>query len=315
MCATSLLFAISFALGEMLVARQRFLAYGIAPLLYNSGIVLGALVLGPRMGILGVAIGTVLGSVLHLGARLVGVLRTDASVRPALEIRTAAFREYVRLAIPRMISEPIEALTFGYFVRSASAIAIGGVSAVSYARNFQSVPVSLIGIAFAVAAFPVLSAAAAANDRPRFVRTVGINIASITVITTVGALLMSLLATRIIDLFLGGEAFDAEDVALTASVLAAFTLSIPLEALTHLLARAVFATRNTILPVIASIVGLLVTIGAVELLRGDQGLVALPLAFAAGQGVKVLILGGALLLRIRDWGTRPDRLATETPPS
>ncbi|MCY7417872.1 MAG: hypothetical protein LH650_05150, partial [Chloroflexi bacterium] len=66
MCLTALVFAVSFALGEILVARQRFLAFGLAPLLYNLGIVLGALLLGPSMGIEGVAIGTLVGSLLHL---------------------------------------------------------------------------------------------------------------------------------------------------------------------------------------------------------------------------------------------------------
>ena len=84
MCLTALVFAVSFALGELLVARQRFLAYGIAPLLYNLGIVLGAVLLGPRMGIEGVAIGTLVGSLLHLGVRIVGARRTGFRYRPAL---------------------------------------------------------------------------------------------------------------------------------------------------------------------------------------------------------------------------------------
>ena len=41
MLITALIFAASFALGEMLVARQRFLGYGLAPVLYNLGIVAG----------------------------------------------------------------------------------------------------------------------------------------------------------------------------------------------------------------------------------------------------------------------------------
>jgi len=302
MCGTTVIFAISFTIGEMLVARQRFLAYGIAPLLYNTGIVLGVVVLGPRMGIMGAAIGTVVGSLLHLGVRLIGVRRTDASLRPALFFRTREYREYLRLSIPRMVAEPIESLTFTWFTRVATTIVVGGVSAVSFARNFQSVPVSLVGVAFSIAAFPVLSAAAGAGDRPRFVRIVTTNLVTITVITTVGALLMYLLSGRIIDVFLRGDAFDAQDAALTAAVLGAFTLSIPLEALTHLLARAVYATRNTLLPVIASLVGLVVTLVTVEMLKDSQGLVALPLAFAAGQGVKAALLGAILVLRIGGMG-------------
>ncbi|MEZ4597084.1 MAG: lipid II flippase MurJ [Chloroflexota bacterium] len=92
MCLTSLVFAVSFALGELLVARQRFLAYGVAPLLYNLGIVLGTLLLAPSMGIEGVAIGTLTGALLHLAVRVVGVGRAGFRVRPALALRTPEFR-------------------------------------------------------------------------------------------------------------------------------------------------------------------------------------------------------------------------------
>ncbi|MFN8621865.1 MAG: lipid II flippase MurJ [Chloroflexota bacterium] len=299
MCVTSVAFAVSFALGEMLVARQRFLSYGAAPLLYNTGIVVGTLLLGPRMGIAGAAVGTVIGSLLHLGVRVGGVLRTDASLRPLLLVRTLAVREYLRLSLPRMIAEPIESITFAWFIRVASGIAAGGVSAVSFARNFQSVPVSLVGVAFSVAAFPVLAAAVASGDRARFVRTVGVNTLTIGALTTVAGVLLLVLGERIVGIFLGGDAFDDADVALTGAILGAFALSVPLEALTHLLARAVYATRNTLLPVLASLAGLAVTVVTVELLKDGQGLVALPLSFAAGQGVKVLLLGLALLVRIR----------------
>jgi putative peptidoglycan lipid II flippase len=311
MCVTSLIFAASFALGEMLVVRQRFLAYGLAPLLYNTGIVLGTLVLSPSMGIYGAAIGTVIGALLHLGIRLFDILRIGVHLRFQLELRSLAFRDYFRLTIPKMLSQPIEPLTFLYFTRVASTLTEGSVSAVSFARNFQSVPVSLIGVAFSVAAFPILAAAAAAGDRARFSHQVITNILTITVLTTAAAITLYVLSSFVIDLFLGGEAFDAQDVATTSLVLGAFTLSIPLESLTHLLARAIYSTRNTILPVIASIVGLVVTVVVVELLLGSQGIVALPLGFAAGQGAKVAVLAVALVVRTRT--IRPESVPPPSP--
>jgi putative peptidoglycan lipid II flippase len=212
-----------------------------------------------------------------------------------------------------MLSQPIEPLTFLYFTRVASTLTEGSVSAVSFARNFQSVPVSLIGVAFSVAAFPILAAAAAAGDRARFSHQVITNILTITVLTTAAAIILYVLSTFVIDLFLGGEAFDAQDVATTALVLGAFTLSIPLESLTHLLARAIYSTRNTILPVIASIVGLIVTVVVVELLLGSQGIVALPLGFAAGQGAKVAVLAVALVVRTRT--IQPESVPPSSPSS
>jgi putative peptidoglycan lipid II flippase len=299
MCLTSLVFALSFALGELLVARQRFLAYGVAPLLYNLGIVLGALLLAPSMGIEGVAIGTLVGALLHLAVRVVGVARTGFRYRPTLGVRTPEFREFLRLSVPRAIAQPIEAVTFLFFTRVASEMAAGSVSAVSFARNFQSVPVSLIGIAFSVAAFPVLSRVAASGDRARFRRVVRDNVLLIGALSALAGLALALVAELAIRVLLGGEAFDAEDVATTSTLLVAFAISVPLESLTHVLARSIYATRHTLLPVVASVVGLAVIVVTLEALRGSEGLVAVPVAFAAGMAARVAILVVALAWRTR----------------
>jgi putative peptidoglycan lipid II flippase len=299
MLLSPILFAISSALGELLVARQRFLAYGVAPLLYNLGIVLGALVLGPRMGIEGVAIGTLVGAALHLGIRIVGVIRAGFAYRFTLDIQTLQFREFIRLSIPRIVAEPVETATFIAFNSFASAMAAGSITAVSFARNFQSVPVSLIGIAFSIAAFPVLSRVAASGDRGRFRRLVRDNVLLIGGLSVLAGIALALVAGIAIRVLLGGEEFDDEDVATTTTLLVVFAVSVPLESLTHVLARAVYATRHTLLAVLASLAGLGTTILALELLRDGQGLVAVPLAFAAGMAVRVAILVGTLAWRIR----------------
>jgi putative peptidoglycan lipid II flippase len=306
MCVSGVIFAASLALGEMLVARQRFLSYGLAPILYNAGIALGALALAPSMGIHGVAVGTVVGALLHLGIRVVEIRRTDFRFRPDLYLRTTAFREYVRLSIPKMLSQPIEPLTYLFFTSVASTFVAGSVSQVSYARNFQSVPVSLVGVAFAVAAFPILSAAAAAGDRARFVRLTVTNVLTILILTTAAAIMLYLVAEPVIRLLLGGGAFDAEDVAATTLLLQAFALSIPLESVTQVLSRAIYATRNTVLPAAASILGLLVTVATVSLLTPDRGIVALPLGFATGMATKVVVLSVALAVRVRGMAVLTD---------
>ena len=89
-------------------------------------------------------------------------------------------------------------------------------------------------------------------------------------------------------------------------LLAAFALSVPLEAMTHLLSRALYSTNNTLLPVTASVVGLLVTVLTVNLLLDDHGVVALPLGFAAGLAAKVIVSAAALVFRLRTVGTAPE---------
>src|SRR5512141_624511 len=209
MCVTPVIFAASIALGEVLVADRRFLFYGLAPLLYNGGIVAGSLLFARSLGIYGAALGTVLGALLHLGIRVAGIRRTQFRIRTRLAVRTTAVREFIRLMLPKMASHPVDPLTFLYFTALATRFGTGNVSAVSFARNFQSVPVSLIGVSIAVAAFPVLSAAAASGDRPGFVRILTTNLATTAILTAGAALVLFILSRVVIAVLLGGGAFDA----------------------------------------------------------------------------------------------------------
>lgn len=306
MLLTPIIFAASLSLGEVLLADQRFLPYGSAPLLYNGGIVLGTVALSGPWGIFGPAIGAVIGALLHLGVRLWGLRGTGFRVRPRWAIHTRAVRDFVRLMLPKMASHPVEPLTFLFFTAVATTLAAGSVTSVSFARNFQSVPVSIIGISFATAAFPTLAAAYAAGDRREFGTTFFRNLLVVSILTTVAAIVLFAVGPIAIELLLGGGAFDAEDVALTAGVLGVFALSIPFESATHLLSRAIYATRNTLLQVLSSLAGFGVTIGVTLALAQDAGVTAIPVGFAAGMVVRVLLLSGSLAWRLRRW----DRLQT-----
>jgi putative peptidoglycan lipid II flippase len=300
MLATQVLFAASLTLGQVLLAEQRFFWYGIAPLLYNAGIILGTVVF-TGLGIFGPAIGAVIGATIHLASRFVGLRRSRFRIGLGGSFRTASVREFVRLMLPKTASHPVEPMTFLFFTSIATTLAAGSVSAVSFARNFQSVPVSLIGVAFALAVFPALSAAHATGDHGRFLRLLRTNLVSIGLLTTAAAVALAIVARLAIEVLLGGGAFDAEDVALTSAVLAAFALSVPLESLTHLLSRAIYATRHTLLQVLASLGGLGITVLATLGLLEGLGILAIPVGFAIGQAAKVLLLALALGVRLRAW--------------
>lgn len=299
MCVTQVLFAGSMALGEVLVAEHRFFFYGAAPLLYNLGIVLGTLLLVDRIGIFAPAVGAVLGASLHLGIRLVGISRTTYRPRPRLHLRTPAIREFFRLLVPKFGSGPLDPLTFIVFTNLASTIAVGGVTVIDQARNFQSLPVSLIGVTFALAVFPTLAARYAAHDRAGFRTLVVRHALTIGLMTAGAAAGLIILAPFGIDLLLGGGAFGPDDVARTAQVLAVFALSVPFESLGHLLSRAIYATHHTLWQVGASILGFVVTIVAAQLLAPGLGLIAIPLGFTLGSAVRCAALIAVLATRIR----------------
>jgi putative peptidoglycan lipid II flippase len=299
MLLTPILFAASITLGEILVAERRFLSYALAPILYNVGIVAGTVLLHDRIGIHAAAVGAVLGAALHLGIRLAGMTTSRVRVRFRLRLRMPALHEFLRLMVPKMVAHPIEPVTFLFFTNVASTLAAGSVTSVSFARNFQSVPVALVGVAISLAAFPSLSAVWASGDREAFGRLVRTNAITIGVLTVLSAIALIVIGPIAIEVLLGGGAFDAEDVRVTATVLAAFALAVPFDALGHLTARGLYATHNTLLPVLAAVAGFAVTIVVTLVLVDRVGVVAIPLGFASGTATKTLLQGLALARRIR----------------
>jgi putative peptidoglycan lipid II flippase len=300
MALSQVLFAGSMALGEVLVADRRFFFYGVAPLLYNLGIVIGTLAFANQLGIVAPAIGVLIGAAMHAGIRLIGVLtRTTFRVRARLAIHAQGIREFFRLAIPKAASGPVEPITFLYFTNVASGLAAGSIVTIDLARNFQSVPVSLIGVAFSIAAFPVLAAAYNAHDRrglARLTATHGLTIGLLTAAAAVGLIVVGPTA---IDVLLGGGRFDADDVARTAAALSVFALAVPFESLGHLLSRAIYATHHTIGQVVATLVGFAVTIVATQLLLGELQALAIPAGWALGVGVRFVLLVLVFLERLR----------------
>ena len=310
-CLGQVLFAASICLGEVLVANRRFLSYALAPILYTGGIVAGTVLGAERFGIVATAWGAVAGACLHLGVRAIGTLRTSFRARPALRIQTPAFREFVRLMIPRMISHPIEPAIFTYFTALASTIAVGGVTAVNFALDYQVVPVSLIGIAFSLAVFPTLSAAYADRDPTTFRAVLRQNLVTIGVLTTLAAVALFVGSGLLVRGLLGGGRFGPEAIAQTVPIVAAFALSVPFDALAYPLSRGLYATHDTIRQVIASFVGFGTVLAASSGLAPTLGLVAIPIGYAVGMVVKDALLAFFLVRRVRGLAVAADdRLAS-----
>ena len=161
--------------------------------------------------------GAVAGAVAHLGIRAIGTTRTSFRIRPGFAVRTAAFGEFLRLMFPRMFSVAIEPLTITYFTRVASGLGVGAVSSLNFALDYQVLPVSLIGVAFSLAVFPVLSTAFADDDGPGFREVLRRNIVTIAILTTISALAIFILAGPLVEVLLGGGRFDPDDVARTVA--------------------------------------------------------------------------------------------------
>jgi putative peptidoglycan lipid II flippase len=303
-CLALLMFAASMAIGEILVVHRRFISYGIAPILYTGGIVIGAVVLGQRLGVAGAAWGAVAGAAAHLAARTLGVVATGFRIRPRLSVRTPEFREFLRLMLPRMLSYPIDPVMTTYLTALAVGVGAGTASALSFVLDYQFAPVQVIAISFSLAAFPVLSAAWAAGDRRAFRRLAARNAAVIGGLTVLAGVALAVLARPLVATLLGGGRFDRAAVDLTTGLLVAFAVSVPVDSLSYPLARALYATHNTVWQVAGSVVGLAVLVAGAQVAVPALGAAGIAVAYAAGGLAKLLVLVIGLRRRLHDAADR-----------
>ncbi len=236
---------------------------------------------------------------LHLAVRLIATLWNGYAWRPVWQWwKKPEMKRTLTLMLPKMIGHPVEMVTFWIFTALASLLAQGSISVLNFARNFQSVPVSLLGIAMATAVFPALAEAATTSPKALaslFRRTA----LTIFFTSTAAAVLVFIIRRPLVAILLGGGAFDSAAVANTATMLGFFCLSIPTESLSHLFARAFYATENTSIPVIFSVVSLIISgISAYFLIR-IIGIAGLPLGFFLGSLVKTIGLGTLFLRRVQ----------------
>jgi putative peptidoglycan lipid II flippase len=302
MLISPFLFTISNTFGNVLISIKEFLWYGLAPVMYNVGIIVGVFVFAPKFDVLGLVMGTVLGAALHLLIRTPAVVRYGWRPEAKLEI-SGDIKETIWLMIPKMFQIGMWQVLLWWFIRLASNLEEGSVTIYAFARNFQSVPVSLVGIAIALAAFSELSHLAAEKKYREFGQTIRRKGIMIVAYTGAAAIVLALVAHPAIQLLLGGGEFNDEAVAATASLLVVYCLSVPLESGMHLLARAHFALKNTWRPSAIHVTTIAWTMVLSAYWVNTIGLFAIPAAFAVGLTIQITLLVVSLyqLLRGLSW--------------
>jgi putative peptidoglycan lipid II flippase len=91
-------FAVSTFCSSVLNSYNRFAIAAMAPLLYNLAIIAAALLLSGPLGIYGLALGAVVGAVLHLLIQLPFCLRLGMRWRPIVDLAHTGVRECSRRA-------------------------------------------------------------------------------------------------------------------------------------------------------------------------------------------------------------------------
>jgi len=278
---TNVLFVCGNSLGQYLVTVQKYWFYGLTPILYTLGTIVGTLFLTPYVGALAPMVGTVGGAIVYVIVRFGAAMY--AGYRPTLCLWHPALSTMGVLMLPRMAALAVLQLQLLLFDTLASGLPAGSVTVNSNARNFQSFVVGVIGIALAQSAFPLLSQAAAKGEGERFRMYVHKGIFMIVGLTIPAAVVLvaaTPIAVRLVNLETVYGAFSA--------ALLVYAFSIPFESLNHLVLRSYYALHVTALPAVMSVINGGLAIAAAWMLAPTIGIQAIPAGFLIGQVVSLV---------------------------
>ncbi len=290
---TNFLFVFGNAYGQYLITVQKYWIYGLTPMLYTLGTILGTIYLTPSFGAYGPMYGTLAGAIVYVALRFIALYGNNlSSFIFHLSFLHPDLGELLRLMWPRMLALGVLQLELLLFDTVASGLDAGSVTINAYARNFQAVAVGIAGIALAQSAFSLLSQAAAKKEKKRYYIYLRKGITFMLLLTVPGAFALVYIAPIAASLVSLSHVLP-----IFALCLGFYAISIPFESINHLLLRAFYATRHTITPAIFSVINGLSAIAVAWVLAPTYGVFALAIGFTVGQIVQMI--GLAVLLPIR----------------
>ncbi|MFH0792024.1 MAG: murein biosynthesis integral membrane protein MurJ [bacterium] len=253
MFLSPLILGISNLVSGVLQYSNRFLSYSLAPLFYNFGIILGILFFVPTVGLIGLAWGVVFGASLHLLIQMPAFLSSGFRFKPILRFNHPGLLKIFKMMIPRIIGQASYHFNLIFITAIASTMVSGSIAIFNFSNNLQWFPVGMIGVSFAVAAFPDLSRFWANGRYDEFIEKITSSLKQILFLIipiSVGTLL---LRAQIVRLILGTGRFGWTETRLTAASLGIFAFGIIAASAVPLITRAFFSLKDTRTPVIVAI--------------------------------------------------------------
>lgn len=294
MLAAPVLLALGAVATSALNAEGRFTAAAFAPIVYNLGIIGSAIILGPTMGVTGLAIGVVAGAAGHVLVQLPPLFGLGFRPARVLDLSDAAARRVLGLLAPRTLGLGASQVTFIVMTALASSLGEGAISNYTLAFALLQIPVGVIGVPLGVVIFPSISREHAVGAIDSYVALVTRSVRLLVFAMVPIAALGIALRVPTVELLFGYGKFDAEAIGSTAETLALFLLGLPAHATIAVLARAFYARQDTRTPVAAAILAVIVNTILGVLLVGPLGLPGLALAIAVAAWIEAAVLLVAL---------------------
>lgn len=289
-------FAVSSVIASMQQAIGRFTFFAMAPLFYNIGIIIGITVFtnginlfGVQIfegGIMGVALGVVLGSVIQLLVSALGLIGMGFDYQLKIAWRNKGFQKVLHLLPARSLDQGIDYVNSLVETSLASHMVSGSIRNYQQALTLHMVPVNLIGVAISTAAFPQMTERLS-QGRPDLFRKELQTIIRVIVWLALPVAAIAYFTRGYLAQFLfnGGNA-------VVATTLGILTIAIFFRSVYHIASRVFYAQQDTRTPFYISIftIGLNIILAIVLTVKYNFGIYGLAWAQALVSCIELVVL-------------------------
>ena len=275
---------------SVLNAGGRFAASAVAPVVYNLAIIGGALILGPSLGVEGLALSVVLGSLGHLLVQVRPLARMGFRYMPRIDAADAQARKALVLMAPRAIGLGVTQITFIVVTALASQLGEGAVTDFNLAFALLQIPLGIIGVPLGIVVLPSLSREAAVGGESAFASLLTRALRLLVYVMVPIAVLTAVVRQQVVDILFGGGKLDRADLDLIALTLVGFVIGLTAHAMIAVLARAFYARQDTATPVAAAVGAVAVNCTLAVVLVGPYGLPGIAVAIAIAAWLEALVL-------------------------
>jgi putative peptidoglycan lipid II flippase len=253
---------LSALLSGILNSYQHFTAPSLAFIFYNIPIIIFTFFLGPKIGIVSVPYGVLLGSFLLVAIQVPFLIKKGVKYKFILDYKSEGVRKIIKLFIPAMLGLSLSQINLILIPQFfASYFSDGVITYLNYANRIIMLPFGIFAVAISTAVFPTLSREIQENRKKDFQRTLSRAISSTFFFSLPSTFGLIILSNEIIKLLYWGGEFSLKDVKETGEILAFFSIGLFALSAIQVLTRGFYSQQDTSTPVKVGFVSLFINLG------------------------------------------------------
>lgn len=280
-----LFYGIGGVMTGILNANRIYFLPSIAPALNNVIVIVSFFsyiplsAVDPELALIVLAVGTTLGVVAQFAIQIPALVKMGYRFMLKIDLHDPALKEALKIALPTFVY--IVGTMVSFSCRNAFSLQAGdtGPSTLLYAWTWYQLPHGVVAVSLSRALFTEMSEAVAREDWGALRAHVRTGIAGTLLLIIPLAGIMGALATPLMQLFQAG-AFNAEDVAYVASILALWMVSLPFYSVLMYLYNVFASMRKFLVFAVVSTIMVVVQCGLYAVLCRPEllGLAGVPVA-------------------------------------